>query len=193
MGSLLVAASVCAAGADADITDNAVAVPISSTGRYIVKFSADGASQLSRRDDGTVDVSSFYSELTDAGHDAAPARTFDSSLFRGVSFDLSGASNASLASIQALPAVETVWPVGYFTLPVGSSATIINVDTSDTSSSSVTGAYNVTYNRWTAHNNTNVVRVQADGYLGDDVVIGFVDTGIDYNHPALGGGIGPGY
>lgn len=194
LGSLLVAATARAAEAtDANITDNAVVVPVSSTGRYIVKFSADGASQLARRDDGSVDASSFYAELTDAGHDATPARAFDSSIFRGVSFDLGGATNASLASIQALPAVERVWPAGYFTLPVGTSATTVNIDTSTSSSSSVTGAYNITYNRWSAHNNTNVARVQADGYLGNGVVIGFVDTGIDYTHPALGGGFGPGY
>jgi subtilisin family serine protease len=31
------------------------------------------------------------------------------------------------------------------------------------------------------------------GTEGDGIVVGIIDTGIDYNHPALGGGFGPGY
>jgi len=52
---------------------------------------------------------------------------------------------------------------------------------------------NVTYSPWTAHNDTNVALMQARGFLGDDTIIAFIDSGIDYTHPALGGGFGPGY
>lgn len=31
------------------------------------------------------------------------------------------------------------------------------------------------------------------GHFGEDVVIAIVDSGIDYTHPAFGGGFGPGY
>jgi subtilisin family serine protease len=31
------------------------------------------------------------------------------------------------------------------------------------------------------------------GVMGDSIIVGILDTGIDYNHPALGGGFGPGY
>ncbi|KAI8339241.1 peptidase S8/S53 domain-containing protein, partial [Chlamydoabsidia padenii] len=31
------------------------------------------------------------------------------------------------------------------------------------------------------------------GYLGQDILVGIVDSGVDYYHPALGGGFGPDY
>lgn len=37
-----------------------------------------------------------------------------------------------------------------------------------------------------------VDRLQSEGYSGGGIFIGIVDTGVDYNHPALGGGFGPG-
>ncbi|KAI0081943.1 subtilisin-like protease [Panus rudis PR-1116 ss-1] len=40
---------------------------------------------------------------------------------------------------------------------------------------------------------TGVNKLHAQGILGKGVKIGILDTGIDYTHPALGGGIGPGH
>lgn len=50
-----------------------------------------------------------------------------------------------------------------------------------------------------AYLNDSVSLIRADsvwsqfGTKGDSVVVGILDTGIDYTHPALGGGFGPGY
>ncbi len=197
LGSLLLAVdttSATSSAADTSITDGAVAMTASSTGRYIVQFSDAGTSKLRRRD-GSVDSTSFYTTLKHGGHRARPARSFDSSVFSGVSFDLSGATNTTLSEIMALSEVEKIWPAATYSLPVSSPPTVLTSSAASTGSplTEVTGAYNITYRTWSAHNDTNVARVQDDGYLGDNIVIGVVDTGIDYTHPAFGGGIGPGY
>jgi hypothetical protein len=47
--------------------------------------------------------------------------------------------------------------------------------------------------------NESVTLIRADsvrnryGTDGDSIIVGILDTGIDYNHPALGGGFGPGF
>lgn len=38
-----------------------------------------------------------------------------------------------------------------------------------------------------------VDKLHAQGFTGEGLFIGVVDTGVDYNHPALGGGFGPGH
>ncbi|KAI7860448.1 peptidase S8/S53 domain-containing protein [Circinella umbellata] len=45
-----------------------------------------------------------------------------------------------------------------------------------------------------SHSLTQVDRVHTElGLLGDGITVGVIDTGVDYYHPALGGGFGPGY
>ncbi|EJT70796.1 hypothetical protein GGTG_11819 [Gaeumannomyces tritici R3-111a-1] len=45
----------------------------------------------------------------------------------------------------------------------------------------------------TSHKVTGVTKLHAQGIFGKGVKVGVVDTGIWYNHPALGGGFGPGF
>ncbi|ORY79333.1 peptidase S8/S53 domain-containing protein [Leucosporidium creatinivorum] len=40
---------------------------------------------------------------------------------------------------------------------------------------------------------TGVNKLHDEGYYGKGSIVGILDTGVDYNHPALGGGFGPGY
>lgn len=46
---------------------------------------------------------------------------------------------------------------------------------------------------WNPHNITNVNLAHALGHKGKGSIVGIVDSGVDYNNPALGGGFGPGF
>ena len=46
---------------------------------------------------------------------------------------------------------------------------------------------------FTAITMTGADKAQAEGLSGAGIVVGVIDTGIDYNHPDLGGGFGPGF
>ncbi|CAE7226259.1 unnamed protein product [Rhizoctonia solani] len=46
---------------------------------------------------------------------------------------------------------------------------------------------------FSTHVMTGVDKLHNEGYYGKGVKIGIIDTGVDYLHPALGGGFGPGY
>ncbi|RTE77920.1 hypothetical protein BHE90_007555, partial [Fusarium euwallaceae] len=153
--------------------------PISAeTTRFIVEFSG---SVNFKRDEGDADASEFYSVLQDSGQDVTPSLVFDSEVFRGVSFDVKNATNNTLAEIEALPEVSKIWPAAFFHLPVEGSAAVADSDS------------RLKYPAWSVHNDTNVAAMHQAGHFGEDVVIAIVDSGIDYTHPAFGGGFGPGH
>ncbi|KAH7133779.1 peptidase S8/S53 domain-containing protein, partial [Dactylonectria macrodidyma] len=105
---------------------------------------------------------------------------FDSELFHGASFDLDAADNQTVASIQALDEVERIWQAAYMTTPTDGSATVLS-------------SVGTKYTAWSPHNDTKVAKMHSLGYYGEDVVIAFVDSGIDYTHEAFGGGFGSGF
>lgn len=46
---------------------------------------------------------------------------------------------------------------------------------------------------YSIHSMTGVDKAHDAGVLGTGVVVAIIDTGVDYTHPALGGGFGPGF
>ncbi|KIM45529.1 hypothetical protein M413DRAFT_442200 [Hebeloma cylindrosporum] len=46
---------------------------------------------------------------------------------------------------------------------------------------------------FSTHVMTGVDKVHAEGNIGNGIKIGIIDTGIDYKHPSLGGGLGKGF
>ncbi|KAK1450468.1 subtilase [Colletotrichum melonis] len=150
--------------------------PISiESGRYIVKFSSSGSAKFRKRD-GDLDTAGFFTTLQNAGKDASPAVSFNSQLFHGASFDLENDTSETVADIQALPEVEKIWSAALFSLPITTEAVV-----------------QTEFPTWNPHNDTNVALAHANGHFGEGVTVAIVDSGIDYNHPALGGGFGSGF
>ncbi|ORY70252.1 peptidase S8/S53 domain-containing protein [Pseudomassariella vexata] len=46
---------------------------------------------------------------------------------------------------------------------------------------------------YSVHGLTGVAQLHEDGVFGEGATVAIVDSGVQYTHPALGGGIGPGY
>ncbi|KAL8296033.1 hypothetical protein RB597_008971 [Gaeumannomyces tritici] len=80
--------------------------------------------------------------------------------------------------LERLPGVARVWPNEHVQL-----APLV-----DRRAAKVEDADNIT-----SHKVTGVTKLHAQGIFGKGVKVVVVDTGIWYNHPALGGGFGPGF
>lgn len=91
-------------------------------------------------------------------------------LWNGISVRV---SPANLSRIARLPQVVNVWPVDTYMLPEPGTDNSVNLSTAIV----MTGA--------------NIV--QDAGITGAGIKIGIIDTGVDYHHPDLGGGFGPGF
>lgn len=125
--------------------------------------------------------------------DAVPRMSLSHALFVGASFQLAPTydNETSIEIINSMAMVHKMWPVRLYQRP----AKIVNsVHSSESQSSPIkkraTAAEVDTYS---THVMGGVSELRAEGYAGQGIYIGVVDTGVDYNHPALGGGFGPGH
>uniref|UniRef100_A0A093UWT0 Minor extracellular protease vpr n=1 Tax=Talaromyces marneffei PM1 TaxID=1077442 RepID=A0A093UWT0_TALMA len=135
---------------------------------------------------------SFFTALAENSIAAKPFISLDYSLFKGASFSLSNTSDekTTLQKILSLPSVRRVHPVRSYSLP----------ETSGYVASQPYPAFNITNSKssnttpdiFSPHVMTGVDKLRAEGLFGDGIKIAIVDTGIDYNHPALGGCFGHG-
>ncbi|KAM0270464.1 hypothetical protein ACHAQH_009405 [Verticillium albo-atrum] len=103
------------------------------------------------------------------------SKTFDSDVFSGLSVE---SDHDNVDSLQEVVEVARAWPVNRFKLAA--------VDAASFSEEAMAG-------NWSIHQTTGVDRLHAAGIFGKGVKIGVIDSGIDYNHAALGGGFGPGF
>jgi subtilisin family serine protease len=118
-------------------------------------------------------------------------RVIDSSLFKGLSFNVVNAAadyNAALTidTILEAAAVKQVWPVRKVQLPPDDKGPLIGLPTDQPDNHR--GGQVV----YVPHLMTQVDLVHQAGFTGKGVKIAVLDTGIDYSHPLLGGCFGPG-
>ncbi|KAM5356959.1 hypothetical protein ACJ41O_003605 [Fusarium nematophilum] len=112
-------------------------------------------------------------------------------LFNGASFSIHGIENseAAAAEIANHPTIKNIWPVRQVSFPHDGpdllEQSIITPGSSIVKRSFANGTYE-------PHVLTQVDLLHAAGFRGQNVKIGIIDTGVDYNHPDLGGCFGPG-
>jgi len=143
-------------------------------GAYIVQFM-----------EGHDSADDFYSNLTANGIVAQKRSTFQPNIFSGASFHLKSNDQTDLDLIGNFTQVKVVTPVRLFdrVAPIGKWDV----------NAIVKRVINTQNDNFTTHVMTGVDRLHKEGLDGAGIVIAEIDTGIDYMHPALGGGFGPGF
>lgn len=95
-----------------------------------------------------------------------------------------------MQKILSLPYVKSVHPVRAYSIPKTSGHIVSGSHPLSTTLESK--SLDTTSDTFSPHVMTGVDKLRAEGFFGDGIKIAIVDTGIDYNHPALGGCFGNG-
>lgn len=168
--------------------------------KYIVEFNDEqGLAKRSNIGDAS---DAFHEILNDHGFSISPRHKFSFPSFKGTSFQVvhrsdptrkrdEGASEslhyderATLEYIRSLPEVKSAWAAQKMSIPKNFGfETKLDADSSSASSD----------RKWSSLDETNVSKVHALGITGANKVVAIFDTGVNYTHPALGGGIGPNF
>jgi subtilisin family serine protease len=137
----------------------------------------------------------LYNKLDEAGEKYEHRMDLTYDLFKGVSFKLDNlASEEEVAKqIAAMPEIKQMWPVREYPVP---NDKVIWTGNSNTASPA---AFNTINKRQSSDNDTfsphvmtQVDQLRARGVRGAGIKVAIIDTGIDYDHPALGGCFGEG-
>ncbi len=167
--ALLGSVTLAQVGPVSDTEQPAARVKSTSTGRWLVELSspptADGGSLSAVR----ADQAAFRRSATAAGIRFEERFTFEA-LFNGLSIRTSRASANRIANLKG---VKAVWPVLRIEAPEPRQEGGADLVTA----LAMTGA--------------DIAQSQL-GYTGAGVRVAVIDTGIDYDHPDLGGCFGPG-
>ncbi|KAG0165509.1 hypothetical protein DFQ30_008369 [Apophysomyces sp. BC1015] len=149
-----------------------------NTGQYLVEFKSDAA----------VDSNSFIRDIESEvpGIELTLRRSFSHELFNGVSFEVDGLQETNQHQLlEAIVAKDDVLHVYPNTKAAHPSASLLNIN-NDVDKETVKTLL--------PHSMTQVDRVHKELKLtGKDMLVCILDSGIDYDHPALGGGFGPGH
>ncbi|KAF7376432.1 Subtilisin-like protease [Mycena sanguinolenta] len=146
---------------------------------YIVEFSEEA---LSRRS--LISRHEVYAAISQKGIPFSIGEEYDTpGIFTGAAIWLS--SPGDVAKLSEIPGVQAIRPVVKVPAPKPVGLTVVK-------NPMTTGLPD----SYSTHVMTGVDKVHARGIFGSDINIGMyahLRPGIDYNHPLLGGGFGPGY
>ncbi|KAH8895452.1 subtilisin-like protein [Thozetella sp. PMI_491] len=118
------------------------------------------------------------------------------SLFKGVSIQLNGSAldlepDTAHMKISSLPVVKKAWPVRLIPRPdsqiisqLDGPASVVGADQLDRRADEA--------DTFSPHVMNQVDKMRAAGFTGKGVRIAIIDSGVDYNNPALGACFGPG-
>ncbi|KAH7096447.1 subtilisin-like protease [Auriculariales sp. MPI-PUGE-AT-0066] len=148
-------------------------------GKYIVELE-DAASTRSFP---TRDIhAQLFEQLDRRGVEWETNTKFESPIFNAVSITLSNPDD--IVALQALDGVKSVHPVKTYELPRTFNAHVLS---GPSDPNLPKGSPDST------HVMTGVDKLHAKGIKGKGIKVGIIDTGVDYHHPSLGGGFGPGH
>ncbi|RAL60898.1 hypothetical protein DID88_010223 [Monilinia fructigena] len=158
---------------------------------FIIELGEETSTSLLREDRHEI----FHERAASISYDIR--HKFDSTIFTGLSISVKepGTDNELQQQLLGIPGVRGVWPVYKVPRP-GRVSNLTNTESSDTDvpfvqkrqpTKSQTGSLA------SALELGNVDKLHAKGIKGKGIKVGIIDTGVDYRHPALGGGFGPGF
>ncbi|KAG8756358.1 hypothetical protein FRC11_005399 [Ceratobasidium sp. 423] len=122
----------------------------------------------------------FYHDLRRRGVNWEVTKEYSDNLLTGAAVKLR--SDVDLVKLAEAAGVESIAPVYLYPAPKPVSHQAMGLPTNPTALDDL----------FSTHVMTGVDKLHAEGYFGQGIKIGLIDTGIDYTHPSLGGAIGPG-
>ncbi|KAL5876555.1 hypothetical protein ACKVWC_005722 [Pyricularia oryzae] len=115
--------------------------------------------------------------ITAAG--GSVVKTFDSDVFVGLSVETDDADNIDRLVRDGRGLAARSWPVGRVEVAPVQPSLAFGDDAAATN--------------WSVHYSTGVDALHEQGVFGKGVRIAVIDSGVEYTHPALGGGLGAGF